>query len=31
VRVERVNRLEQKAIGHLFVRVGADATTVSKR
>ena len=32
VRVERVNRLGQKAIAHLFVRVGgADATTVSKR
>jgi hypothetical protein len=32
VRVERVNRLGQKAIAHLFVRVGdAEATTVSKR
>jgi len=32
VRVERVNRLGQKAIAHLFVRVGdAEATTVPKR
>lgn len=32
VRVERVNRLGQKAIAHLFVRVGdAEATTASKR
>jgi hypothetical protein len=30
--VERVNRLGQRAIAHLFVRVGdAEATTVSKR
>jgi murein DD-endopeptidase MepM/ murein hydrolase activator NlpD len=32
VRVERVNRLGQKAVAHLFVRVGdAEATTASKR
>jgi murein DD-endopeptidase MepM/ murein hydrolase activator NlpD len=32
VRVDRVNRLGQKAIAHLFVRVGdTEATTVSKR